>query len=1700
MFKYVKKTIFILGVVLFILPISAYAEVEETFAEITESLAEVNEDFNALAASSLEEAAVIDNSIKEISKAIEFVQESLEGGDPDLALKAVTFVNKSLSDISATLPKSYESDMSNADMKSLGEEMMEEITNVTTGLAAKKEKDTAKMITTMLDVTDAGFNAFEISKNLNSFGVDTIKVNLDIKTREEMSTWTKEEWETAWTGGVLTDDGKQIITDEEAKQRLDALNAQLGLVDEKNKIIEEKNNLKQKTQKELNVLRDQLNDLNKQKTNTLNPLLDNQAELDKQIKSKQKEIDEANSLITQYNEDITNIDKQIENIQSQTSKIDEINSEIKTLTVNGDTLNKQTNELKNQILENNTRITQLQRGLEGRIAVANSKKTKFESWHHNTITYEGRRVFDATLSNISNEQNISIDLANLTDAQRIEYYNQYQSTFDAVKTWPNTTNKSNVTDNLKLDGTASGFIERQKKVLDLEREYLAWEKSVPQNREEISTKIAENNKINLEITGLQDQIQQNENLVNIKKTELSATEIGIQKISLNDPRRAELDSLQSEKIETLTKVDGKIQNLNQEIELNQNKINSNLSNINSFQAAEIELNQKLDYLNKKLESATLQKDFATAKSKQNIKKEVEALNNFGHILVKSYGEDIADVEIEFALKQTDIILSGDSKKHQIFDFERYGAIAGLSQGVIDKGKAAINNNDWNTQKEVYSQLYKSLSTNKNYNVDVPSAAELNVMVAEQKLENEIVDLIKSNPTNINFNPDVSPVYWPKGGSVPTSLTEAFNSTYDQILKESGLDEKLQELEKKTNAYKEYMNRDWIKDYKDYDLTKALNLQREKNTLFMDVSSLQSKASQQARDIAWEENNKTREAHVNAVNELNKMIDDKLATLPQYSEEKINTVKAIVSRLSPDSSYLAIDPSSDKIAAEAKAALYDDDGTMLKAYNIANDTGTKSVTYDTQGVGTIRSLASYKSDKTNVELAAEIQSTLDGTYTSDNINGYMAAKYGQGSIIEKIPRFTSKEEKEVNKELSKIFSENITSTSAVKKEIKSIENEIKSVQSEKIDITKNIQGLNEEIEKINSSEQQIQKQIVELNSDLRQKEGLFKEKEKAITDNINEISAIEFQIEQLQSQKSEVESKINLKSSEIEGKLAEVTKTENEVKTISNELLSKQSEFDTQINQLQESRKPLLNVTTSLVNELRELNKEVDELEKAKPIYEKQIVELKDEIEKLNNTKADLATAQAQTIGLEVDEKTIKSIPKMEDTAIIALNGPALVRVVDDAMLVEQAEAFKAPISEFAVNAQIFTAAAVRPEELFAVKNITGEIKVALSEGTVKEIGSGSLGIKIDSTGVGSTKTASIDKSATMTDAVAEKISTSDSMNTAKRQNEIAASNLREVSSASTTLSSVSAADMEISGDYSKNYGFNNKATAKAVAATKTATTAASSSRAAATEAATAAEAAQESAQAAAQAAAQAQEAAQAAATEAAQAAAAAASRQAAEAAATQAAQAAAAAQAQQAALAAATQATTAAATVAAQAAATNEMVAVQGASKQAALHAAEASAAKTAAELRSTSIALNVEAAKSGATEAQKAAAAEAAAISTAAQEAKQAAEGARMAAHNAISMASVQAKAAAATAVKEAAAAAALAIQDATNEAAQAAAAAAAAASVNSEISAINARIAEMQSAMEDWKTEANAEKLLKHGNEEISELEKKKEALENQ
>ena len=218
------------------LTINVYADLED-LQEFAESLSEITQDFKQLSSPKLEDTKVIDASIQELNKAVEFVQQNLEKGNADLALKGAAFVNKTLNDITVDIPKSYKSNMDNADMTKLGAEGLAEITTVTKALGEKKEKAKAELINNMVDINDTGFNAFEISKNINDLGIQTVQVDFEVKSREEMKNWTKEDWQEAWTGGVITNDGKQVITDKEISVKLASLNNQLGLVNEKNQLI-----------------------------------------------------------------------------------------------------------------------------------------------------------------------------------------------------------------------------------------------------------------------------------------------------------------------------------------------------------------------------------------------------------------------------------------------------------------------------------------------------------------------------------------------------------------------------------------------------------------------------------------------------------------------------------------------------------------------------------------------------------------------------------------------------------------------------------------------------------------------------------------------------------------------------------------------------------------------------------------------------------------------------------------------------------------------------------------------------------------------------------------------------------------------------------------------------------------------------------------------------------------------------------------------------------------------------------------------------------------------------------------------------------------------------------------------------------------------------------------------------------------------
>ena len=181
-------------------------------------------------------------------------------------------------------------------------------------------------------------------------------------------------------------------------------------------------------------------------------------------------------------------------------------------------------------------------------------------------------------------------------------------------------------------------------------------------------------------------------------------------------------------------------------------------------------------------------------------------------------------------------------------------------------------------------------------------------IQEGYLEVDLVNLIRSNPTGINFDPNLATSDG-TGAATPKALESAVSAKYNEILQNSGYDDKLKEVEEISKEIKE--TREWI-DQAQNTMTrenlwsnpeikaeyskKVTEWQKSQSKLFplsMEVNRIQSTAQAQARDAVWTENNKVLVEQVKAVEDLNKMIVEKAAELPSYNQKSINRVQRVI---------------------------------------------------------------------------------------------------------------------------------------------------------------------------------------------------------------------------------------------------------------------------------------------------------------------------------------------------------------------------------------------------------------------------------------------------------------------------------------------------------------------------------------------------------------------------------------------------------------------------------------------------------------------------------------------------------------------------------------------------------------------------------------------------------------------------------------
>ena len=71
------------------------------------------------------------------------------------------------------------------------------------------------------------------------------------------------------------------------------------------------------------------------------------------------------------------------------------------------------------------------------------------------------------------------------------------------------------------------------------------------------------------------------------------------------------------------------------------------------------------------------------------------------------------------IKEGDILVISSkfisNSQGRILEIEKYGIYAGLSDAEINKGINAIQNDDWEAQKEVTKSIYKGLSKSSEWN-------------------------------------------------------------------------------------------------------------------------------------------------------------------------------------------------------------------------------------------------------------------------------------------------------------------------------------------------------------------------------------------------------------------------------------------------------------------------------------------------------------------------------------------------------------------------------------------------------------------------------------------------------------------------------------------------------------------------------------------------------------------------------------------------------------------------------------------------------------------------------------------------------------------------------------------------------------------------------------------------------------------------
>ena len=294
--------------------------------------------------------------------------------------------------------------------------------------------------------------------------------------------------------------------------------------------------------------------------------------------------------------------------------------------------------------------------------------------------------------------------------------------------------------------------------------------------------------------------------------------------------------------------------------------------------------------------------------------------------------------------------------------------------------------------------------------------------------------------------------------------------------------------------------------------------------------------------------------------------------------------------------------------------------------------------------------------------------------------------------------------------------------ALNEKVESLSTEVNLTKEQSQNITSEMAKLENELTSLKNSEGDLQNQINDLTNQFNSKESLIAEKTQNLSSIQEQLNPINEKMNELQGQRAELDGKLNDQLNTIANQVKDQGQSSDEANAL-------KAEFESQIAELDNQIKEFENQSNEINSQLTSITTELSVLETENPELANQIVSLNQDLENFTEIKADLAMATAKKLGINVDEVTLKSVKVIDGKVVVAIEGTDLFSVVDQGMLIDNAQDFVDPLTELSVNTKVYTAKAlnrelVTPEFIEAAKSISisDKIEVIAQSTAVENVG------------------------------------------------------------------------------------------------------------------------------------------------------------------------------------------------------------------------------------------------------------------------------------------------------------------------------------------------------------------------------------------